>query len=230
MSDYAKNIKRLFLAVILASLCGCNGNNYYTGTQSYNSYPARDSKPNFVRLGTLENKQNNLTNPTQKNYIFNKPNNDKGGKFIGNLNSNPYDPNSISNPYGKYGSRYSPDSVNNPYGKYGSKFSHKSARNPFATDAPKLYDSNGKYMGKLSTNKYDPDSISNPYGRFGNQYSPDSVNNKFGAGNPFSPSSPTSPYGSGFKIKTNSTSRQPFFGNTNNNSFTPRQNNFYGNY
>lgn len=41
---------------------------------------------------------------------------DSDGQFRGNLNSNPYDPNSIANPYGRYGSRYSPDSLNNPYG------------------------------------------------------------------------------------------------------------------
>ncbi|MBX9771923.1 MAG: hypothetical protein K2X29_11155 [Candidatus Obscuribacterales bacterium] len=41
---------------------------------------------------------------------------DKEGSFRGNLNDNPYDPNSVSNPYGQYGSKYSPDSINNPYG------------------------------------------------------------------------------------------------------------------
>ena len=38
------------------------------------------------------------------------------GTFRGNLNSNRYDPDSIANPYGRYGSPYSPDSLNNPYG------------------------------------------------------------------------------------------------------------------
>lgn len=37
------------------------------------------------------------------------------GKYEGNLNDNQFDPNSVSNPYGRYGSQYSPDSVNNPY-------------------------------------------------------------------------------------------------------------------
>jgi hypothetical protein len=32
------------------------------------------------------------------------------------LSANPYDPNSTSNPYGRYGSPYSADSINNPYG------------------------------------------------------------------------------------------------------------------
>lgn len=39
------------------------------------------------------------------------------GKYLGNLNSNRYDQNSVSNPYGRYGSRYSSDSINNPYGR-----------------------------------------------------------------------------------------------------------------
>ena len=53
------------------------------------------------------------------------------GEFLGNLNENQFDPDSVANPYGKYGSKYSPDSVNNPYGKYGSKYSPDSANNPY---------------------------------------------------------------------------------------------------
>ena len=53
------------------------------------------------------------------------------GQFLGNLNNNRYDPNSVANPYGQYGSRYSPDSINNPYGQYGSRYSPNSVRNPY---------------------------------------------------------------------------------------------------
>lgn len=45
---------------------------------------------------------------------------DTQGQYRGNLNSNPYDPNRVANPYGRYGSPYSPyrqDSPNNPYGQ-----------------------------------------------------------------------------------------------------------------
>lgn len=42
-----------------------------------------------------------------------------GGKYLGELSTNRYAPDSVSNPYGRYGSRYSPDSINNPYGPYG---------------------------------------------------------------------------------------------------------------
>jgi len=51
-----------------------------------------------------------------------------------------------------------------------------SVTNPYATNAPTLFDNQGNYRGKLSTNPYDPDSISNPYWRFGSRFSPDRIN------------------------------------------------------
>lgn len=99
---------------------------------------------------------------------------------LGNYSSNPYDSDSTSNPYGA-GSPSDSDSINNPYGTYGSPYSNESANNPYATDAPKLYDQEGNYRGKLSNNPYDPDSISNPYGKYGSPFSPDSVSNPYGA-------------------------------------------------
>ncbi len=62
------------------------------------------------------------------------------GKYLGNLNNNSYDPNSVSNPYGQYGSPYSPNSINNPYGKYGSPYSPDSANNPYSTGGPIIID------------------------------------------------------------------------------------------
>ncbi len=58
------------------------------------------------------------------------------GTYLGELNRNPYDPNSISNPYGRYGSQYSPDSINNPYGVYGSPYSTQSPNNPYISPVP----------------------------------------------------------------------------------------------
>ena len=58
------------------------------------------------------------------------------GKYLGNLNNNRYDPNSVANPLGKYGSKYSPDSINNRFGTYGSPYSSHSPNNPYATQAP----------------------------------------------------------------------------------------------
>ena len=61
------------------------------------------------------------------------------GTYLGRLNKNRFDADSISNPFGRYGSKFSPDSINNPYGKYGSPYSPYSATNPYATEAPKIY-------------------------------------------------------------------------------------------
>lgn len=60
------------------------------------------------------------------------------GKYLGKVSSNTLDPDSISNPVGRYGSPVSPDSVNNPVGRYGSSVSSESARNPLASNAPRI--------------------------------------------------------------------------------------------
>ena len=57
------------------------------------------------------------------------------GTFLGVLSSNKYDPNSVADDYGRYGSPYSPDSINNPYGKYGDPYSPDSVTNPYATSS-----------------------------------------------------------------------------------------------
>jgi hypothetical protein len=119
---------------------------------------------------------------------------------LGELSANPFNPDSTSNPLGA-GSPFKPDGLNNPFSPYGSPYSNQSATNPFATDAPRLYDQQGQYRGKLSANPYDPDSTSNPYGRYGSLFSPDSIKNPYGAGSPYSPSSPTNPYGRGLRIE-----------------------------
>lgn len=45
------------------------------------------------------------------------------GTYLGNLNNNRLDPNSINNPLGQYGNRFSPNSVNNQFSPYGNRFS-----------------------------------------------------------------------------------------------------------
>jgi len=65
------------------------------------------------------------------------------GTYLGNLNTNQFDPNSVSNPYGQYGSPYSVDSINNPYGQYGSPYSPNSARNPFGTGGGTVAEARG---------------------------------------------------------------------------------------
>ncbi|MFA4826479.1 MAG: hypothetical protein WC593_15115 [Methanoregula sp.] len=58
----------------------------------------------------------------------------RDGTYLGNATNNPYDPNSVNNPYGRYGSQYSSDSINNKYGKYGSPYSSQSPDNIYYND------------------------------------------------------------------------------------------------
>ncbi|MFN8005960.1 MAG: hypothetical protein U0V70_02795 [Terriglobia bacterium] len=129
-----------------------------------------------------------------------QPSRSPENKYLGRLSENRYNPDSVSNPYGSYGSPYSPNSINNANGIYGSRFSPQSVKNPYATSTPKLYDSEGNYHGKLSSNRYDPESTSNPYGIYGSPYSPLSINNPLGAGNKYRDESPRNPYGKGLLI------------------------------
>ena len=101
-------------------------------------------------------------------------------KYLGKLSTNRVASDSTSNPVGQYGSTVSSTSINNSVGQFGSSVSPNSARNPIATNTPKLYSQDGKYLGKVSSNTLDPDSISNPAGRYGSPVSPDSVNNPVG--------------------------------------------------
>jgi len=121
-------------------------------------------------------------------------------EYLGDLSTNDLNPNSIFNDIGPYGN-LSPTSPRNPIGIYGSPVSPYSATNPLATDAPRLYDQDGNYRGKLSSNPLDPDSVNNPLGRYGSALSPDSLNNPLGAGNQFDPGSPNNPYGRGWRIE-----------------------------
>lgn len=101
---------------------------------------------------------------------------------LGNLSANPFLYESTANPFGA-GSSFAPNGINNPFSPYGSPFSNTSATNPFATDAPRLYDQQDRYRGKLSANPFDPDSTANPFSRYGSPFSGESINNPFGAGN-----------------------------------------------
>jgi hypothetical protein len=58
------------------------------------------------------------------------------GTYLGRLNANQYDPESVANPHGRYGSEYSSTSINNRYSRYGSPYSNQSARNPYTRTPP----------------------------------------------------------------------------------------------
>ncbi len=61
------------------------------------------------------------------------------GQFLGNVNGNPYDPDSLANSYGTFGNPYSYVSVWNPYGTYGSAYSSLSPWNPYTSTPPILF-------------------------------------------------------------------------------------------
>ena len=121
-------------------------------------------------------------------------------EYLGDLSENELNPHSIFTDLGAYGA-LSPTSPRNSIGLYGSPVSPYSATNPLAMDAPRLYDQEGNYRGKLSTNRLDPDSVSNPLGRYGSSLSPDSLKNPLGAGNPLDPGSLKNRYGRGWRIE-----------------------------
>jgi len=75
------------------------------------------------------------------------------GQFLGYINTNPYDPQSLLNEYGQYGSEYSTTSIWNPYSQYGSEYSNLSAFNPYAMNPPIIY--NGQtVIAYLTMNKF----------------------------------------------------------------------------
>lgn len=59
-----------------------------------------------------------------------------GGKYLGNLNTNQYNPNSVANPYGQYGNPYG-NTINNQFGTYGNPYSPQSVTNQWVT-SPKI--------------------------------------------------------------------------------------------
>lgn len=115
--------------------------------------------------------------------------------YLGRLSTNRFGSQSIGNPNSPYGSPYSSKSVTNPNGTYGSPYSSHGTTNPYATSTPKIYGSDGRYLGKLSSNPHDSESISNPNGKYGSPYSLNGINNPNSPyGSPYSSKSATNPY------------------------------------
>lgn len=75
-------------------------------------------------------------------------------KFLGIINFNKYDQDSLANKYGTYGSQYSPDSLFNKYGTYGSQYNNQSPFNKYTNTPPVIIDKNGNIIGKLTSNQY----------------------------------------------------------------------------
>lgn len=81
-----------------------------------------------------------------------------GGKdyiiFLGCLNCDSYNGDSIWNNYGKYGSKFNNECIWNKYGSYGGKYGEYSPFNDGAKYPPKIIDDKGNFMGYFTSNKY----------------------------------------------------------------------------
>lgn len=84
-----------------------------------------------------------------------------GKTFLGTLSTNKYDPDSIFNKYGSYGSDYGTNSIWNEYGDYGSEYSSNSAFNEYASTPPLLMIGD-EIVGYVTINQYFDDALS-PY-------------------------------------------------------------------
>jgi hypothetical protein len=80
------------------------------------------------------------------------------GTFLGKLNPNQYDNESIFNEYGPYGSQFSPTSIFNSYSLYGGKFSDLSPFNQYSTNPPQIF-IRGQFHAFLTTNPVKTPSI-----------------------------------------------------------------------
>ena len=73
--------------------------------------------------------------------------------YLGCLNCNSYDNNSIWNVYGTYGSPYNSNSIWNEYGTYGSSYSQYSPFNKYADYPPVIVDKDGAFYGYFTINR-----------------------------------------------------------------------------
>jgi len=132
-------------------------NNRFAGQVTKNQYIS-GAIPTEVFITTLKNNPNSLINgriprsgiealaASGGSFIVGSD-----GTYLGKLNSDRYDSDSVLNEFGVYGSQFSPTSVFNPYSAYGSEFDNKGAANPYATKPPMVY-INGQFRAYLTAN------------------------------------------------------------------------------
>lgn len=99
---------------------------------------------------------------SEENYHYNVPSGTilliYGGKnyddYLGKINANRFDSESIWNQYGKYGNCYNSQSIWNKYSTYGNKYNNCSPFNDYASNPPILVDKQGNFYGYFTSNKY----------------------------------------------------------------------------
>lgn len=107
-----------------------------------------NENPSLLLEGEIINSGPSLARRSEQAYIE-----ADDGTFLGKLNPNQYDSDSIFNEYGGYGSTYSPTSIFNEYGSYGGEYSSLSPFNEYTSSPPKII-VNGKAIAHLTVNEY----------------------------------------------------------------------------
>jgi hypothetical protein len=92
------------------------------------------------------------------------------GQYLGLISDDPFDPESLANPYGWYGDIFSSTCVWNVFSIYGREYSDLSAYDPFAEAPPGVY-LGRDFRGYLTKNPYfqpqfDPDDVAAAIGRY----------------------------------------------------------------
>ncbi|WP_330747104.1 hypothetical protein [Chryseobacterium sp. CP-77] len=78
-------------------------------------------------------------------------------EYLGCLNCDNFDKNSIWNKFGDYGNVFSSKSIWNTYGNYGSTYGPYSPWNAYASYPPAIVDQDGNFFGFLTLNPYQSD-------------------------------------------------------------------------
>ncbi len=93
----------------------------------------------------------NVLNGQTNFYLYGGKNHQE---FIGCLNCNQFDKNSIWNELGKYGNKLSSKSIWNSYGTFGSEYSSYSPWNKYYTAPPIVVDPQGNFYGYFTLNEH----------------------------------------------------------------------------
>ena len=86
--------------------------------------------------------------------------------FLGNLDLNPFDYNSIFDQFGDYGNLFSATSIWNQFGEYGNPYSAYSPFNAASSTPPWIVDANLNVGGRLTANCSISGAV-NPYLLYG---------------------------------------------------------------
>lgn len=78
-------------------------------------------------------------------------------QYLGCLNCDNFDTNSIWNKFSDYGNVFSSKSIWNAYGNYGSTYGPYSPWNAYASYPPAIVDQDGNFFGFLTLNPYQAD-------------------------------------------------------------------------